>query len=114
MGAFRIVRDAPGPYPREGYPPPPSIFGIFTLARNPRQNLDVKELRSQNLDSKGLLLVALTGDAHGLVFAVTIFSETKFRYKVGCHTRFRHLLPRWLAKRGRTHGLRPFDRLRAE
>ena len=37
-----------------GYPPPPPVSGIITLAGNSPQNPDVKELRGQNLDNKGL------------------------------------------------------------
>src|ERR1700691_1556888 len=37
-----------------GIPPPPSLCGIITLARNPLQNPDDKELRGQNLDDKDL------------------------------------------------------------
>jgi hypothetical protein len=39
---------------KSGYPPPPSLCGIITLAGNSPQNPDDKELRGQNLDNKGL------------------------------------------------------------
>jgi hypothetical protein len=38
----------------EGYPPPPGSRGIITLAGNSRQNTDVKELRGQNPENKGV------------------------------------------------------------
>ena len=43
-----------------GIPPPPSIFGIITLARNSRQNTFFKELNSQNLENKELSFRGLT------------------------------------------------------
>jgi hypothetical protein len=45
---------------KPGYPPPPSIFGIITLAQNSRQNTFFKELNSQNLENKELSLRGLT------------------------------------------------------
>ena len=76
-----IVRSALN---NRGIPSPLLISGIIELARNSPQNPDVKELRGQNLDNRGL-----RGSLSWLaptVTASTMIADLNLGDKVRCHT----------------------------
>jgi len=59
------------------------MCGIIELARFSSQNPDVKELRGQNLDSKGLRTVLIA--PYAAVTASTIIAQVRGWDKVRCH-----------------------------
>lgn len=70
-----------------GYPPSPlfpKIFGVIELARISRQNPDVKELRAQSLDNKGVRPRARLLSAPPPPRPESAYSIAG--RKVGCHT----------------------------
>jgi hypothetical protein len=71
---------------KSGYPPSPpfsKFFGIINLARNCRQDLDVKELRYQTLENKRLM--GATMRVHPTVTASTMITRFDFGRKVRYH-----------------------------
>jgi hypothetical protein len=71
---------------RSLFPVPPSPLGssgIITLARNSRQNTDVKELRGQNLENKRVRGAARW--VHPTVTASTMIARFCSGHKVRCH-----------------------------
>ena len=65
------------------YPLPPGSSGIITLARNSRQNTDVKELRGQNLENKRVR--SAVRRVHPTVTASTMIARFCCGHKVRCH-----------------------------
>jgi hypothetical protein len=67
----------------EGVPPPPGSRGIIALAGNSRQNTDVKELRGQNPENKGV-----RGEPTGALVtprSSTMIAQVFGERKVRCH-----------------------------